>query len=68
LSSALLRLGKAGFDLDWVQGLGISQVFDLLEQVHEMEKVERHDQFVLQALATQGDGKKIKQTAKDLKR
>jgi hypothetical protein len=49
-------------------GLCVEQIFDLLEEVVQDQKQERHDEFLLHAIASQGEGKNIKKTAKDLKR
>lgn len=68
MSQATLRLGQAGYDLEWVMNLGVSQIFDLYEEVTQDEKMRRHDEFILTAIASQGEGKNIKKTAKDLKR
>jgi hypothetical protein len=54
--------------VDWVLNLGVTQIFDLLEEVVQDEKQQRHDEFILTAIASQGDNKGIKKTAKDLKK
>lgn len=67
MADATRRLGQAGYDPDWVLGLCVTQIFDLLEEVVQDQKQERHDGFLLTAIASQGDNKGIKKTAKDLK-